>query len=240
MRAEQTSFLFGANAPFIEELYERYLGDPNAVDAEWRTFFEALGEQKSDVLAEVRGASWAPNGAHVIGAVDPDSLPPAANRNVKGNGAALPAAIAGKTEEDIRAAARDTSRAFLLIRSYRIRGHLEADLDPLGLVRQAPHRELDPTTYGFGETDWDRPILIFGTLGLGEVGHARGRSWTACARPTAARSAWNTCTSPIPTRRRGSRSASSISRTAPSSPSRAAARSSSASSRRRGWSVISA
>ena len=60
MRAEQTSFLFGANAPFIEELYERYLGDPNAVDAEWRTFFEALGEQKSDVLAEVRGASWAP------------------------------------------------------------------------------------------------------------------------------------------------------------------------------------
>jgi 2-oxoglutarate dehydrogenase E1 component len=169
MRAEQTSFLFGANAPFIEELYERYLGDPNAVDAEWRTFFEALGEQKNDVLAEVRGASWAPNGAHVIGAVDPEMLPSPANRNVKGNGAAAaPAQIAGKTEEDIRAAALDTSRAFLLIRSYRIRGHLEADLDPLGLVRQARHRELDPATYGFGDGDWDRPILIFGSLGLGE------------------------------------------------------------------------
>src|SRR6266851_2247610 len=168
MRAEQTSFLFGANAPFIEELYERYLGDPNAVDAEWRTFFEALGEHKSDVLAEMRGASWAPNGAHVIGAVDPETLPAPANRNVKGNGAAAPAAIAGRTEDDIRAAAYDTSRAFLLIRSYRIRGHLEADLDPLGLVRQAPHRDLDPATYGFGEGDWDRPILIFGTLGLGE------------------------------------------------------------------------
>jgi 2-oxoglutarate dehydrogenase E1 component len=99
MRAEQTSFLFGANAPFIEELYERYLGDPNAVDTEWRTFFEALGERKSDVLAEMRGASWAPNGAHVIGAVDPDSLPSPANRNVKSNGAAAPAAIANKTEE---------------------------------------------------------------------------------------------------------------------------------------------
>src|SRR5260370_13986311 len=111
MRAEQTSFLFGANAPFIEELYERYLGDPNAVDAEWRTFFEALGEQKSDVLAEVRGASWAPNGAHVIGAaVDPETLRSPANRNVKGNGAAAPAAIAGKTEEAIRDAALDTSR----------------------------------------------------------------------------------------------------------------------------------
>ena len=168
MRAEQTSFLFGANAPFIEELYERYLGDPNAVDGEWRTFFEALGEQKNDVLAEMRGASWAPNGAHVIGAVDPDSLPSPANRNVKGNGAAAPAAIANKTEDQIRAAALDTSRAFLLIRSYRIRGHLEADLDPLGLIRQARHRELDPATYGFGDGDWDRPILIFGSLGLGE------------------------------------------------------------------------
>ena len=168
MRAEQTSFLFGANAPFIEELYERYLGDPNAVDAEWRTFFEALGEQKSDVLAEVRGASWAPNGAHVIGAVDPETLPSPANRNVKGNGAAAPGAIAGKTEEAIRAAALDTSRAFLLIRSYRIRGHLEADLDPLGLIRRELHRELDPATYGFGEADWERPILIFGSLGLGE------------------------------------------------------------------------
>src|SRR5260370_27112374 len=116
----------------------------------------------------MRGASWAPNGAHVIGAVDPETLPSPANRNVKGNGAAAPAAIAGKTEADIRAAALDTSRAFLLPRSYRIRGHLEAALDPLGLVRHAPHRELDPATYGFGEGDWGRPILIFGSLGLGE------------------------------------------------------------------------
>ena len=168
MRAEQTSFLFGANAPFIEELYARYLSDPKAVDAEWRTFFEALGEQKGDVLAEVRGASWAPNGAHVIGAIDPETLPSPANRNLKGNGAAAPAAIAGKTEDAIRAAAHDTARAFLLIRSYRIRGHLEADLDPLGLVRHELHPELDPATYGFGEGDWDRPILIFGSLGLGE------------------------------------------------------------------------
>jgi 2-oxoglutarate dehydrogenase E1 component len=168
MRAEQTSFLFGANAPFIEELYARYLGDPNAVDSEWRTFFEALGEHKESVLAEVRGASWAPNGAHIIGAVDPDSLPAPANRNVKGNGGAVAAALAGKSEEDIRAAAWDTQRAWLLIRSYRIRGHLEADLDPLRLLKPTPHRDLDPATYGFGDNDWDRPILIFGTLGLGE------------------------------------------------------------------------
>ena len=165
MQAEQTSFLFGANAPFIEELYARYQSDPSRVDAEWRTFFEALAEDRNNVLAEVRGASWAPNGARVI---DVPEAPAAANRNVKSNGAAAPAALAGKSEADIRAAANDTAKALMLIRAYRIRGHLEADLDPLGLVRQAPHRELDPATYGFAEGDWDRPILIFGSLALGE------------------------------------------------------------------------
>ena len=103
MQAEQTSFLFGANAPFIEELYARYQSDPSRVDAEWRTFFEALAEDRNNVLAEVRGASWAPNGARVI---DVPEAPAAANRNVKSNGAAAPAALAGKSEADIRAHCR--------------------------------------------------------------------------------------------------------------------------------------
>src|SRR5476651_1941337 len=164
MQAEQTSFLFGANARFIE--------DPSRVDADWRTFFEALAEERGDVLAEVRGASWAPNGARVIDVPDTEMPRAAANRNLKAcNGAAMP--LAGQSEESIRAAAYDTSRAFLLIRSYRIRGHLEANLDPLGLVRQAPHQELDPATYGFKEADWDRPILIFGALGLGDAATLR-------------------------------------------------------------------
>jgi 2-oxoglutarate dehydrogenase E1 component len=170
MQAEQTSFLFGANAPFIEELYARFLEDPNRVDPDWRTFFEALAEERGDVLAEVRGASWAPNKARVIDV--PDDMPrAAANRNVNAKGGAMP--LAGAGEDAIRAAAFDTSRAFLLIRSYRIRGHLEADLDPLHLVRQAPHADLDPKTYGFTDADWDRPILIFGTLGLGDAATLR-------------------------------------------------------------------
>ena len=171
MQAEQTSFLFGANAPFIEELYARFLEDPGKVDPDWRIFFEALAEERGDVLAEVRGASWAPNKARVIDVPDTEMPRAAANRNVKANGGAMP--MAGAGEEAIRAAAYDTSRAFLLIRSYRIRGHLAADLDPLGLVRQAPHQELDPTTYGFKDEDWDRPILIFGTLGLGDAATLR-------------------------------------------------------------------
>jgi 2-oxoglutarate dehydrogenase E1 component len=171
MRAEQTSFLFGANAPFIEELHARYLENPDSVDHEWQTFFAALADEKEAVLAEVRGASWAPNGTRVIDAGEIEA-PAAANRNVKGNGKAnghiMPEALAGKTDDEIKAAAQDTARARMLIRHYTIRGHLEADLDPLGLHRHAPHSELDPRSYGFTDADWDRPILIFGALALGE------------------------------------------------------------------------
>ena len=97
MQAEQTSFLFGANAPFIEELHARYLADPSRVDAEWRTFFEALADDKGAVLAEVRGASWAPNGARVI---DVPEAPVAANKNAHDKGKANGAALAGRTEAE--------------------------------------------------------------------------------------------------------------------------------------------
>src|SRR6185295_7063923 len=60
----------------------------------------------------------------------------------------------------------DTVRATQLIRAYRVRGHLEADLDPLQLQKREPHAELDPASYGFGAGDMDRPIFIDGMLGL--------------------------------------------------------------------------
>src|SRR6201990_3724835 len=101
MQAEQTSFLFGANAPFIEELYARFLEDPNKVDPDWRTFFEALAEERGDVLAEVRGASWAPNQARVIDVPDTEMARSAAHRNVnaKANGGAM--ALAGGGGEGV-------------------------------------------------------------------------------------------------------------------------------------------
>ena len=53
-----------------------------------------------------------------------------------------------------------------LIRAYRVRGHLIADLDPLGLERRTSHPDLDPATYGFTEADYDRPIFVNDTLGF--------------------------------------------------------------------------
>ena len=53
----------------------------------------------------------------------------------------------------------------MLIRSYRVRGHLQAHLDPLGLTIPAHHAELDPKTYGFTDADMDKPIFIDNVLG---------------------------------------------------------------------------
>src|SRR3546814_7993358 len=66
----------------------------------------------------------------------------------------------------VRAATLAAIRALMLILAYRVRGHLDADLDPLGLKAIEPHPELDPKSYGFTEADMDRPIFIDKVLGL--------------------------------------------------------------------------
>ena len=68
--------------------------------------------------------------------------------------------------QDERASTRDSIRAQMLIHAYRVRGHTEARLDPLGLRAIDPHPDLDPATYGFSKEDLDRPIYLFYGLGL--------------------------------------------------------------------------
>ena len=139
-----TSFLHGANANFLTELYARYQDDPASVDAEWRSFFASLGDAADDVLAEARGPSWSKKNGTALSTI----APPAFN------------------QETALAASRDTLGARLLIRAYRTRGHLIAKLDPLELVTRREHPELRPKTYGFKKSDYDRPIYLGGALGL--------------------------------------------------------------------------
>src|ERR1051325_6300373 len=142
----RTSFLQGANATYLAELYARYEENPSSVDPEWREFFASLGDDPRNVLAEARGPSWAPTNGRAV------ALP------------FLPTgAISG---EDTVAAARDTLGLRMLIRAYRTRGHLAAQLDPLELVSRREHPELKPKTYGFTRADYDRPIYVGGALGL--------------------------------------------------------------------------
>jgi len=76
--------------------------------------------------------------------------------------AAAPAA----GSDAIQRAAEDSIRAMMLIRTYRVRGHLAAKLDPLGLHRQELPADLTPEYHGFGPNDLDRPIWIGGALGF--------------------------------------------------------------------------
>src|SRR5581483_9950172 len=138
-----------------------------AVDPSWRTFFAALGEDERLALAELAGPSWAPKSTRVIGA--DGAL--AAKAPARGNGAAAPAA--GASAEQLRAAALASIRAFMLIRTYRSRGHLIATLDPLGLAERTYHKDLDYRSYGFTEADLDRPIFINSILGFGETATLR-------------------------------------------------------------------
>lgn len=169
----QTSFLSGQNATFIAELYQRYIDDPGAIDESWAEFFRTLDDDGRSILDELKGATWAPKDGTVLNAREAfNSAPPLDDR---GDGQAVimvppgyaPAGYAPQASgEAVRRAALDSIRAFMMIRAFRIRGHLQAQLDPLGIEQPTHHADLDPETYGFGPKDMDRPIFINYALGM--------------------------------------------------------------------------
>jgi 2-oxoglutarate dehydrogenase E1 component len=75
------------------------------------------------------------------------------------------AAASGKSDADIKQAADDSIRAMMLIRTYRVRGHLAADLDPLGLAKRELPADLTPEFHGFSGAALDRPVYLGGSLG---------------------------------------------------------------------------
>jgi len=166
----RTSFLHGANAAYIEEMQALYAKNPGAVSDEWRLFFQSLSEERASNGA---GPSWARPLAEITQAGH-DELTAAltgdygeAERVVRDKLQAR--AAAGGFDLSMAASQRatqDSIRALMLIRAYRVMGHLAADLDPLGLTERKVHKELRPETYGFTDADLDRPIFIDKVLGL--------------------------------------------------------------------------
>ena len=172
----RTSFLSAANAPYVEEMQAEYERNPGAVSDEWRRFFESIKETAHvPEGASNGGPSWAAplsmllndNGADrdLVGALTGDygeaerTIRQRIEQRAQVSGFELsPAASLRATQDSIR--------ALMLIRAYRVMGHLAADLDPLGISDQKAHRELLPETYGFTEADLDRPIFIDRVMGL--------------------------------------------------------------------------
>ncbi|MHB8528465.1 MAG: 2-oxoglutarate dehydrogenase E1 component [Caulobacteraceae bacterium] len=163
----ETSFLFGGNATFVEDLHARWAADPNSVDPSWRAFFSRLDDRAEAVKEAARTPDWTP----------PPSLEPRPEwlSAIDGLWPAVEAKLASRIAETtpaagpeaVRAATLDSLHAIQLIRSYRMRGHLKANLDPLGLeVTAGDVGELDPASYGFSEADFDRPIFLDFVMGL--------------------------------------------------------------------------
>ena len=166
----ETSFLYGSNAAFIEDLHAQWADDPASVSGEWRDFFNQLRDSAATVKASAGAGAWgrdrATEATEETGVFDGRWPTP---RPVPGKGgapAAPAAAASGATTDEVRAAAHDSIRALMLIRSYRVRGHLHAKLDPLGIEQPIDNPELTPEFYGFSEADLDRPIYLDGVLGL--------------------------------------------------------------------------
>ena len=150
---KKTSFLSGINFEFINQFYSDYLTDPNSLPESWRKFFDGLSEDEKLILNDLNGPSWSPE-KKITSTNNPIADLP---RNE----------IIGETDlASIKEASKDSVRAIMLIRAYRIRGHLIANLDPLSIQKKEEHPELKPENYGFTKKDYNRKIFLDGVLGL--------------------------------------------------------------------------
>ncbi|WP_156679140.1 2-oxoglutarate dehydrogenase E1 component [Sphingomonas profundi] len=152
----------GVSPSFVEALYSRYRDDPDGIDAGWRTYFDGLEQAVSG--PSWGRANWPLSDTDALTAgLDPTQAALAAKAERK---APAPAAAEAPSAAVIAKAAEDSIRAQMLIRTYRVRGHLAADLDPLGLSKRDLPADLTPEFHGFFGKDLDRPIYVGGTLGF--------------------------------------------------------------------------
>jgi 2-oxoglutarate dehydrogenase E1 component len=157
MTASVETVLSGTNLAFVAEVYSRYLSDPHSVDSSWARFFTELGDDGNSIMQELQGASWNALKSGVVGQTSAGEAPEQAG--------AAPC-NSNQISVSTRAATLQSIRALMMIRAYRVRGHLIARFDPLGLEGNETHPELDYRSYGFTDADMDQQIFIDHVLGL--------------------------------------------------------------------------
>ena len=169
---DETSFLYGGNADYIETMHARWQENPASVTPEWQTFFAGVADDPAVVKKNAEGASWERSNwppqanGELVSALD-GNWPTEAVVVDKLKAKAAAAGAPAPSQEDLVKAARDSVRAIMMIRAFRMRGHLHANLDPLGIAAKIEdYNELAPAAYGFTEADMDRKIFIDHVLGL--------------------------------------------------------------------------
>ena len=145
---EKTSFLQGVNHTFLKELYLKYLNNSKSIPASWIEFFDGLDEDQEIIKKEILGPSWSPQKNNNFSTdilkenlVEDDQIPNTNNE------------VSEKEKEN-------SVKAIALIRAYRIRGHLIANLDPLEMMERKYLEDLHPADHGFKKEDYNKKIYV--------------------------------------------------------------------------------
>ena len=152
----KTSFLEGSNSSFIEELYLKYINNPENVPQSWREFFDGLDEDQKIIQTEIQGPSWSPKKNNISQIIDKVKISAEDNftkKELLSNGDLA-------TRDGYEKEKEQSVKAIALIRAYRIRGHLIANLDPLGMMERKYLNELHPSNHGFQKEDYNKKIYL--------------------------------------------------------------------------------
>lgn len=152
----KTSFLEGSNSSFIEELYLKYINNPENVPQSWREFFDGLDEDQKIIQTEIQGPSWSPKKNNISQIIDKVKISVEDNftkKELLSNGDLA-------TRDGYEKEKEQSVKAIALIRAYRIRGHLIANLDPLGMMERKYLNELHPSNHGFQKEDYNKKIYL--------------------------------------------------------------------------------
>ena len=157
------SFLQGNSTEYLENLQTNFSKNTQDLDPQWQKFFNTIGDVN---LEGQTGPSWARSDWPLVNYeefetnidLEQSHIDKIKSKAIKNN--------VDVDENGLKQAVLDSVRALMLIRAYRIRGHLAADLDPLNILKNDTHPELQPANYGFHESDMDRLIYIDNVLGL--------------------------------------------------------------------------
>ena len=155
---KKTSFLSKSNSLFIEEMYLRFIKNDPTLAQNWKDYFKSLGEDLKSVAKEIEGPSWQPNKKKI-------------NINIEKYKKELDTTVESLSsdinDQNSEQSKKDSIKAIALIRAYRIRGHLIANLDPLGLMERKYLHELHPADHGFKKEDYNKKIFLHSYLDKG-------------------------------------------------------------------------
>jgi 2-oxoglutarate dehydrogenase E1 component len=155
------SFLYGSNSSYIESLFSKYKKNNSSVDESWQDFFSSMPEEDNSSLDQPIWPKLEYQSYSNIKEIE--TLKSEIENKLNGIGKEVKPSL---SSSQIRTATIDSIRALMMIRAYRMRGHLIADLDPLNIQEKSNHPELRPETYGFDNKNRDRKIFIDFVLGL--------------------------------------------------------------------------